>query len=624
MSTIRFSGLASGMDTESIVKAMVQPYKNKVDNKKQSQTLLEWKKDAYRAMSTKIDSFFTKQANAARLSSTFNKKTVTSSDPTKVDVSAGAAAPEGTHVINQITKLAEGARINTSTTIVTKSVSADTTASTLGELGLESALEIKVSDGSGTKTITLNPEDTIENIVNTINSSPELEKIQIEFDTTQKKFNITTSGDRQQIKIETTDAGRMEDLEKVGLKISKASKTTKLSEVGISIQGTLKVNDGTKEMEISLKPDMTMGELEAELRQAMPNTSVSFDESVGAFFVSSKKTGASRQITMEVTAGADMDTTLSKLGLSNALGKTISEQGSNAEFTYNGIAMSSETNNATVNGFTVTLKAETTDPITINSVADTEATVTFIKEFVEAYNALITDIQTQLRADSITKYKPLTDEQKKEMTEDDIKLWEEKIKKGLLRNDPSLRAVTDSMRSILAGVVEGNSFKTLSSIGIKTGDWTERGLLHIDEEKLRNAISENADAVTSLFVGGGNPKLAYLEANEDKTSADYDALTGEEKKVWQQKTLGLGDKLYSALQATFKGITDTKSSTSIFNDLLVDAQIKDHKERIEVLEDQLAKKEDNYYKRFVAMEKMMSQLNNQSNWLAQQLGGMSG
>lgn len=40
------------------------------------------------------------------------------------------------------------------------------------------------------------------------------------------------------------------------------------------------------------------------------------------------------------------------------------------------------------------------------------------------------------------------------------------------------------------------------------------------------------------------------------------------------------------------------------------------------LEDKMYRMEDMYYKQFTAMEKMLSQLNNQSNWLMSQLGGM--
>lgn len=44
-------------------------------------------------------------------------------------------------------------------------------------------------------------------------------------------------------------------------------------------------------------------------------------------------------------------------------------------------------------------------------------------------------------------YTPLTEEQKKDMTEKQIELWEEKAKSGLLRGDTILSGATNQMRT---------------------------------------------------------------------------------------------------------------------------------------------------------------------------------
>ncbi|MDF2595234.1 MAG: flagellar hook-associated 2 protein, partial [Clostridia bacterium] len=299
----------------------------------------------------------------------------------------------------------------------------------------------------------------------------------------------------------------------------------------------------------------------------------------------------------------------------------LSVQGSDSLFTYNGVTMQTDSNTATVNGMKLTLKATTNTEVDINVTADTEATVKFVNDFVTEYNKLIDDAYTGLKADSASKYKPLTAEQKETMSEDDIKLWEKKIKDSLLRRDATLTKVVDNMRTSLSGVVEGNAFKNLAAIGITTGDWTQNGKLEISEEKLRAAVNENSEAVIALFAKGGDPKTAYLDANKESTAADYDSLTATEKEKWVQKTTGLGQRLYTGLYDQFKAITDTKTATSIFNDITIQDQIDDAEEDVDTLNDKLSNMEDIYYKRFTAMEKMMSQLNNQSNWLTQQLGG---
>jgi flagellar hook-associated protein 2 len=486
-------------------------------------------------------------------------------------------------------------------------------------LGLTEDLKIRVSDGAQTNIITLSASDKLSDVITDIEG---IGNLTISFDTTKSKFDITsTASPKQKIKIEAVDTGQSEMLDKIGLKTTNVNKLTKLSDLGITTDSTVQVNDGSTKATVTLKADMTVGEFQAELAKAMPNASVGFDETAGSFFISSRKTGASQAISMEVKTGSDMPNLLSKLGLATAGQSSLSVQGSDSLFTYNGVTMQTDSNTATVNGMKLTLKATTNTEVDINVTADTEATVKFVNDFVTEYNKLIDDAYTGLKADSASKYKPLTAEQKETMSEDDIKLWEKKIKDSLLRRDAPLTKVVDNMRTSLSGVVEGNAFKNLAAIGITTGDWTQNGKLEISEEKLRAAVNENSEAVIALFAKGGDPKTAYLDANKESTAADYDSLTATEKEKWVQKTTGLGQRLYTGLYDQFKAITDTKTATSIFNDITIQDQIDDAEEDVDTLNDKLSNMEDIYYKRFTAMEKMMSQLNNQSNWLTQQLGG---
>lgn len=54
------SGLASGMDTESMIEGMVQGIKSKIDKQKQQQTILGWQQQAYRSISDQLVSLSTK------------------------------------------------------------------------------------------------------------------------------------------------------------------------------------------------------------------------------------------------------------------------------------------------------------------------------------------------------------------------------------------------------------------------------------------------------------------------------------------------------------------------------------------------------------------------------------
>ncbi len=92
------------------------------------------------------------------------------------------------------------------------------------------------------------------------------------------------------------------------------------------------------------------------------------------------------------------------------------------------------------------------------------------------------------------------------MKDNDVKTWEDKAKSGLLRNDSILKSAINNMRlDIMSKVNTGTTtYNTLSSIGITTGSYMDKGKLYLsDETKLRAAIAANPDAVFSIFAAPG-------------------------------------------------------------------------------------------------------------------------
>ena len=59
------------------------------------------------------------------------------------------------------------------------------------------------------------------------------------------------------------------------------------------------------------------------------------------------------------------------------------------------------------------------------------------------------EMNTLYNADSAKGYEPLTSEEKEAMSDDDVKLWEDKIKNSLLRSDSTLSSIMSSMRSAM-------------------------------------------------------------------------------------------------------------------------------------------------------------------------------
>lgn len=157
---IRITGLASGLDTESIISALVSSYNYKTNKYKKAQTKLSWKQDAWKSLNTKIYSLYSSVGNM-KLSTAYNLKSTTVSDSTKATVKAGNNAPTGTQQLN-IIKVAQagyltGAQLLNSTTT-------STTLAELGYTGGDAKINLTKGDGT-TKEITLTQGSTVGDVI---------------------------------------------------------------------------------------------------------------------------------------------------------------------------------------------------------------------------------------------------------------------------------------------------------------------------------------------------------------------------------------------------------------------------------------------------------------------------
>src|SRR5699024_10783660 len=114
---------------------------------------------------------------------------------------------------------------------------------------------------------------------------------------------------------------------------------------------------------------------------------------------------------------------------------------------------------------------------------------------VEKYNEVIDLLNGSQQEERYRDYPPLTDEQKKEMTDDQIEKWEEKAKSGILRGESVISSgLFDLRQSWYASVDTDGAYDVITQIGIKTSNrYMDGGKLGIDEQKLRKALRENPD-----------------------------------------------------------------------------------------------------------------------------------
>ena len=72
---IRLSGMTSGLDTDSIVKAMVSSYTTRKEKYQKAQTKLEWTQDAWKSLNTKVYSLYSNISNL-RFSTAYNLRSI--------------------------------------------------------------------------------------------------------------------------------------------------------------------------------------------------------------------------------------------------------------------------------------------------------------------------------------------------------------------------------------------------------------------------------------------------------------------------------------------------------------------------------------------------------------------
>lgn len=277
------------------------------------------------------------------------------------------------------------------------------------------------------------------------------------------------------------------------------------------------------------------------------------------------------------------------------------------------VNLTRESNTFNLDGLNVTLNGtfgysnntliEGTEPVKFNAKTDSDSIVKAVTDMIKDYNDMIELVNKEVSTKPNRSYEPLTDEQKSDMTEDQIKKWEEKAKAGMLFNDSNLRSLSDSMRFIFES---GSADKSaLASFGISTStDYGDNGKLVLDETKFRAALESNSADLQKLFT---------------RTA---DEATGDKGGVMARLT-EITDK-YAGTTGATKGILIEKAGsvyapTSILRNSL-QKSMDSLDTVIDRLNDQLKTETDRYIKQFTNLETLISQMNSQSSWLSQSFG----
>ena len=267
---IRMTGLNSGLNTESIVAALMSAQRTKMTKVENKKTKLEWKKDIWSSLNTKIYDFYTKSLSKMRLKSNYMTKAASSSNTTKVVAKASTKAATGTYTV-KVNKLASTQYVSSGKLNKVKvddgngnQVDADATSKTKlkdlkdtsGNPTFINGTQIKIENGANGQTVYLdvNEETTIQDFLDKCTSVG----LTATFDEKQQRLFLSSekSGEGNAFKITSSELSSNQqqasnDLKTlVGYKgLSSADKSTVDSLLAGLQNGTVTVADATQKLQ---------------------------------------------------------------------------------------------------------------------------------------------------------------------------------------------------------------------------------------------------------------------------------------------------------------------------------------------------------------------------------------
>ncbi|UAK16762.1 flagellar hook-associated protein 2 [Sporolactobacillus terrae] len=508
----RVSGLASGMDIDSIVAKLMTAESQPLVQMQQNLQLTEWQRDDYRSMNTLLSNLQT-TTQKLKLQGPFLAKTATSSDLSKVTATGGANSGNVSYTLSDVT-LATAAHNQSSDSIVTDKTKFDSSAylstqsETIGELTNPIEFSIKTyTDGQATThDFSYDPSTTsLDKIMSDITSSNI--GVNAFYDAATGKISMTR----------TATGDNHPDLKDAGGKVTQHNS------------------------EIEFSGDFLTTTLNMDSKQE--------------------------------------------------------QDGTDANFTLNGLKTSRHSNTFTVSGVTFNLQSSFTNAVSVNINTDVDSVYKTITDFVDQYNDTIKQVNDKISEKRNRSYAPLTDAQKSSMKDSDITNWTDKAKSGMLANDSILSSALSQLRTNLYSPVSGTSnskMDQLAEIGITTSNnYLDHGKLVIDEDKLKAAISTNPQAVMELFTKTG-----------DTTSEQ-----------------GIMQRLNTTLKNTMDRIEDKAGNTSMtYTQYSMGKSIDDMNDRIDAFKLRLQDIQARYYNQFDAMEAAINQANSQAGYLQQFMG----
>jgi flagellar hook-associated protein 2 len=670
-STMRITGMASGLDVDSLVKAMLTADQTKIDQAKKDQQTAQWKQTAYQSIITDIKSLQSSyfdvgnSANCLTSASNYNSLSASSTDSSIATATANSTAVQGTYNIN-VTQMAKSAVVTGSKSI-TSQVQLPTDLSGWKDKDIKfslngdtnSADDVNIHiDGTGISSAS----DLVNAINKQIGSTSGLSgnlsaSLITDGSTNYIKFN-TSGSNTNSIAIDSsnTTVNDLKSMTSISSSSSSSATLTSLTsdattKTALTNKLTLALKYDGKDIAVSLdntKGGATVNDLVQAISTATGGkVTGKIDDMSGKLTLQTSDTGstASLQIESSFTTSATPPVTstttpelLTALGINNVAdsnGIYASAQGADAIATITEPGGTAKTVTETSNSFTIngvnynlaSVSPDATTNVSLSVTANTQAIYDKISGFLDKYNSIVDEIQTKLTEKKDYDYPPLTDAQKSGMSDTQITAWETKAKTGILANDSNLQNLLDNLRSAFTTplTASGSSITSLSfgqygssAIGIDTSNEATDGVKVTiqDASKLKAAIANNPDQLIKLFTNLPSSKVTDTTEKFNQTGIFQRIST-----ILTNNVGATGTTLNNATLTQYANLQDDASISGGGGLGTIPDQIYDQQLLITKYTTQYTTDQTNYYNKFSQLESLITQMNAQQSSISSMTSG---
>ncbi len=598
---VSISGLATGMDTKSIVSQLMAIERLPETSLIGTKTTMQSQIDVYTPLQTALSSLQTLMASM-NTPSTFAAQTASVSDSTVATATASSTAAPGNHDL-AVTNLAKSQR----------QVSAN---------GFASTSDINFNTGSliikgGASDVTVNiaeGSNSLSGIAAAINSSGANVTASIINDGSSSPYRLVLSGkDTNNYTVDMSGLTTAPAQPTTGTNAytnplfnyqTTTSAATSNWYASSSAQnfktGTFTLDGGATTVTVDGTNNSLDGIAAAINNVPNPLTTAKVIQDGNGYRLQLTKNGIS-STDMDMSGltggtGTNANPTFSNVDPTKAPANDATySAGVNANFSLDGVNISKSTNAVSdvLTGVTFTLlKGSSTDLLTGLSTPststltignDTSTITSKINNFVTSYNDIMGMINKQSVYDTT------------------------KSTSAPLFGDSTLRSLKDAMRTMISGPVTdatagtvNQDYSLLSKIGITSN--SKDGTLSVDSTILATALNTNFSAVTDLFTHNGGGKIGITDSNQygiaerfnlqlDKYTAAYVGSGGDN---------GIIATRINGLQKSMTNVDDQVAKTEML----------------------LTMKEDNLNAQFTAMETLVSSMTSSGNAMLASLSSM--